>query len=123
MSLTDADLLLAALKILQANKTMRVNPNIPLRSPTHELAGLLEWTIREVAESIARLRDEGHLIANFGGGYYIAESRHDMEATLKLYKGRAMTALCRLKKMQDATDKAFPEDEQRDFFKEAIDEI
>lgn len=119
---TETTDVLSILKSLQKDKANRLNPDIPRRLKTCELAERLECSIREAADAIAQLRDEGFLVANVGGGYFIAETREQMEDTLGLYKHRAMTALVRLKKMQRATNEAFPEDEQRDFFKEAIDE-
>ena len=122
MSLTDVGALLNELEVLRDDVDSRCHPEIPLCLKTGQLAERLQWSIREVAGGIARLRDEGHLIANFGGGYWLAEKSYDMELTLMLYKKRALTALTRLRKMQLATAAAF-NDNQRDFFKEAIDEI
>ena len=126
MSLTDAEILYAALQVLQANTVDRCLPFFPLYRSTKRLAKQLGWTIRRVAKAIESNRKNEILIANYGGGYFIPETRGHMECTLELYKGRALTALYTLRRMQVATNSTFPLKDtanQRDFFKEAINEI
>lgn len=119
----DAAYIWAALKQLQ--KADRVHKSIPRRSSVNEIAGVVQWTIRRVFNAIGRLRDDGKEIANIGDGYFIAETRDQMESACLLYKKRALTALKRLRKMNAAAAKLPTKkpEVQRDFFKEAMDEI
>ena len=120
MSLTDAERLTTALIDLQNEEREAYEP---LKLTTSEFADILHWSIRRVAKAIAELRSEGMLIANIGEGYFLAEQSKHMMSTLRFYKSRALTALGTLKRMQRATAAEFADGNQRDFFKEAIDEI
>lgn len=119
----DAALVWTAFQQLQ--KSTRVHKSIPQRTTVDELAGLLQWSQRRTFAAIGHLRDDGKEIANFGDGYFIAETRDQMESACALYKKRALSALNRLRIMS-ATAVKLPvtkPEAQRDFFKETISEI
>lgn len=118
MSLTDAEILDIALVNLQ-NESLNLDGS-PNKLRTIELAERLGWSIRRVANAIAERRSEGRLIANLGDGYFLAECHQQMASTLRFYKGRALSALTVLKRMQDATKAEFEDEKQRDFFRETI---
>lgn len=119
----DAAYIWAALKTLQ--KANRLHKSIPLRASVNEIAGIVQWSIRRVFNAIGRLRDDGREVANHGEGYFIAETREQMESACLLYKKRALTALKRLRVM-NATAAKLPSKQpeaQRDFFTEVLDEV
>ena len=114
----DAAYLWAALEEIQ--KRARLIPAIPSRATMVELQKILTWSERKVYRAIAWLRDNSYLVANFGGGYFIAEVRSHMDSTCRYYQSQALTELKRLRKMQAASAQLDGAAPQIDFFQEVI---
>ena len=89
---------------MMTSEQMNVLFHLPLGKDNavsrEELSASAGYSDRLTRKIIAQLRENGYLICNFGGGYYISTDLDDIERQYRQDTARAMSILKRRKAMR-----------------------
>ena len=78
--------------------------------PAAHLAAAIGVSERSIRGSVERLRREGHLIGSTttnGGGFYIVQSREELEDTARQFRSRALAMLTTKRAMERSAAERF----------------